>query len=207
MRRLGGSFRRARRIAPKAPSPAHRARVEAALTRLHRLEDAGRRQVWYGDESGFCLQPVLPYLWQEKGKTLGLPAQAHSKRLNALGFLRRNSELVSVTTTETVKADHLIAAVETLIAQITLPSVLVLDNASVHRSKFVQEKRKEWKQKGLRLLFLPPYSPHLNKIETLWRLMKYHWLSPCAYADFATLRKTVEELLAQVGKKFRISFA
>lgn len=207
MRRLGASFRRARRIAPKTPDPSHRARVEAALSRLHRLEAQGKCQVWYGDESGFCLQPVLPYLWQKKGQTLGLPAQAHSKRLNALGFLRRDGLLVSVTTTETVKADQWIAAVETLLSHLARPSVLVLDNASVHRSRLVQQKRKEWKQKGLRLLFLPPYSPPLNKIETLWRLMKHRWLSPSAYADFATLRQSVQEMLAQVGDKYRISFA
>ena len=64
-----------------------------------------------------------------------------------------------------------------------------------------------WKQKGVRLLFLPLYSPHLNKIETLWRLMKYRWLSPCAYTDFATLWKSVQEMLAQVGEKYRIYFA
>ena len=163
--------------------------------------------MWYGDESGFCLQPVLPYCWQKKGQTVGLPAAAHSKRLNALGFLRRDSALVVTTTTEQVTAAHLIDAVERLLAQTNGPRVLVLDNASVHRSKQVNAKRREWKRKGLRLLFLPPYSPHLNKIETLWRLIKHRWLSPCAYADFATLRQSVETLLAQVGTKYRISFA
>ena len=33
----------------------------------------------------------------------------------------------------------------------------------------MRRKRREWKHKGLHLLFLPPYSPHLNRIETLWR--------------------------------------
>jgi len=59
------------------------------LSRLHRLENAGRCQVLYGDESGFCLQPPLSYLWQKKGQTVGLPAKAHSRRLNALGSLSR----------------------------------------------------------------------------------------------------------------------
>ena len=54
---------------------------------MHRLEDAGKCTVFYGDESGFCLSPVVPYLWQPKGKTVGLPAKTHSRRLNVLGFL------------------------------------------------------------------------------------------------------------------------
>ena len=86
-------------------------------------------------------------------------------------------------------------------------TLLVLDNASVHRSKLVQAKRKEWKQKGFRLLFLPPYCPHLNLIETLWRQVKYRWLDCDAYRDFGTLCKGVTDTLAQVGAKYRISFA
>ncbi len=87
------------------------------------------------------------------------------------------------------------------------PTVLVLDNATVHRAKLVQVKRREWKQKGLRLLFLPPYCPHFNKIEVLWRQIKYCWLAPEAYTDFTTLCQSVTDILAQVGTKYRISFA
>jgi len=93
------------------------------------------------------------------------------------------------------------------------PTVLVLDNATVHRSKMVRAKRREWKQKGLRLLFLPPYSPHLNLIEILWRSeilwrqVKYRWLAPEAYKNFATLCQSVLNILAQVGTQYRISFA
>ena len=61
--------------------------VQKALAPLHRLEDAGECTVLYGDEGGFCLSPVVPYLWQPKGKTVGLPARAHSRRLNVLSFL------------------------------------------------------------------------------------------------------------------------
>ena len=54
---------------------------------MHRLKDASKCTVLYRNESGFCLSPVVPYLWQPKGKTVGLPAKAHSRRLNVLGFL------------------------------------------------------------------------------------------------------------------------
>ena len=157
MRRLGFTFRRARRVPEKAACPKRQGRLQRALTRLHRLEDAGRCQVLYGDESGFCLSPVVPHLWQKKGKTLGLPAKAHSRRLNALGFLSRQGRLHHFETQEKVTADFVIQSIEALLASVSRPTVLVLDNATVHRSKLVQAKRKEWKRKGLRLLFLPPF--------------------------------------------------
>ena len=207
LRREGYSFRRARRVSPKAPPEGEQARVKRTLSRLRRLEGAGRCQVLYGDESGFCLQPSLPYLWQKKGQTVGLPAQAHSRRLSVLGFLRQDGRLWSYPTQAKVTAQHLIESVEALLPELSRPTVLVLDNASIHRAKVVREKQAQWKARGLRLLFLPPYCPHLNKIETLWRLIKYRWLAPEAYQSFAALCQTVTALLAQVGTEYQISFA
>ena len=230
LRRLGFTYRRARRVPPKAPperekapperekAPPERekARARRALTRLHRLEGAGKCQVLYADESGFCLQPCVPYLWQRRGQAVGLPArgqavglpaQAHSRRLNVLGLLRRDGRLWSYPTQGTLTALHLIESVEAFLPQMERPTVLVLDNAAVHRAKAVQQKRREWKAKGLRLLFLPPYCPHLNLIETLWRLVKHRWLAPETYADFATLCRSVLDILAQVGTRYRITFA
>jgi len=207
IKRLGFTFRRARRVTAKPPCPKKQGRVGRALLRLHRLEDAGGCCVLYGDESGFCLSPVVPYLWQPKGKTLGLPAKAHSRRLSALGFLSRQGCLHHFETQEKITASFVIQSIEALLPSISRPTVLVLDNATVHRSKLVQAKRKEWKHKGLRLLFLPPYCPHLNLIETLWRQVKYRWLNCDAYQDFPTLCQSVTDILAQVETKYRLSFA
>jgi len=206
LHRLGFTFRRARRVPPKAPPEPEQTRVRRTLSRLHRLEAAGRGQVWYGDESGFCLSPVVPYLWQKKGQTVGLPAQAHSRRLNVLGLMSRKGSLHSFPTQEKFTAQHLIQSLETLLPA-RVPTTVVLDNASVHRAKAVKEKQAEWRQKGLRVLFLPSYCPHLNKIEALWRMMKYRWLAPEAYADFQTLCQSVTDILAQVGTKYQLSFA
>ncbi len=207
MKRLDFTFRRARRVPEKVVCPKHKQRVQKALSSLHRLEDAGRCHVLYGDESGFCLSPVVPYLWQPKGKTVGLAAKAHSRRLNVLGFLSRQSHLHSFQAPEKMTAQFVLDSIEALLPDLVKPTVLVLDNASVHRSKLVQAKRKQWKQKGLRLLFLPPYCPHLNLIENLWRHIKYRWLDCGAYRNFETLCQSVTDILAQVGTKYRLSFA
>ena len=213
LRKEGYSFRRARRVPPKAPPEAPQARVKRALARLHGLEAQGKCQVLYGDESGFCLSPVVPYLWQpktkkgEKSKTVGLPAKAHSRRLSVFGLLSRQGDLHSFATRERITAQFILESVEALLPTLGCPTMLVLDNATVHRAKLVRDKRKEWKQKGLRLLFLPPYCPHLNLIEILWRQTKYRWLDCTAYRTFETLCQSVTDILAQVGTKYRLSFA
>jgi hypothetical protein len=211
LRRLGFSFRRARRTLPKEPARDAEARVEKALTKLHALELGGKCDVLYTDASGFCLQPCVPYLWQKKAvkgqKAVGLVSQAHSRRLSVLGFFRsRDSTLWSFPTTERLTAQHVVESVEALLPQLVRPAVLVLDNASVHRAKAVREKRAKWKKQGLRLLFLPPYCPHLNRIELLWKQIKYRWLAPSDYLDFPTLSQSVTDILEQVGTKYRVSF-
>jgi hypothetical protein len=208
LRRWGYTFRRARRVPPKEPPPAQRARVARALRRFHRLEARGQCQVLFGDESGFCLQPCLPYLWQKKGPSVGLPAQAHGERLNVLGLLRSDGKrLWHFPTRERLTAQQVITSVESLLPTLGRPTVVVLDNAGVHRARAVQEKRREWKRRGLRLLYLPPYSPHLNRIETLWRLVKYRWLPVQAYQNFETLCQSVTSVLDQVGARYHITFA
>ena len=44
----------------------------------------------------------------------------------------------------------------------------MLDGAGYHRSKEVKDKATEL---GITLHYLPPYSPNLNPIERLWKVM------------------------------------
>ena len=209
LRRLGWRWRRARRRTAKAPAPHRVAAARKALQKLCALEAAGRCELFYGDESGFCLQPTLFRCWQPPGPTLGLPAQAHGRRLNVAGFLRGDGALFHFEREGRLGGAEFIEAVETklLPALRGWPAVLVLDNGPCHRSRLVKAKRAEWRARGLRLFFLPPYCPHLNRIETLWRMVKHRWLSPAAYTTFATLRQAVTAVLDQVGSTCHITFA
>lgn len=68
--------------------------------------------------------------------------------------------------------------------------VVILDNATFHKGGRIQQLIE---QAGARLLYLPPYSPDLNKIEHCWswlksRIRKYLSL-------FACLRDAMEHVL------------
>lgn len=210
LRRMGWRWRRARRR-PAKTAPAHRVRAaQKALAKLREAEAQGRCDLLYGDESGFCLQPTLFRCWQPPGPTLALPAQAHSKRLNAAGFLRGDGAFVYLAREGRLGAEAFIEAVETKLLPALRPSrpaVLVLDNGPCHRSRLVKAKRAEWRAKSLRLFFLPPYCPHLNRIETLWRMVKHRWLAPAAYTAFSTLCQAVTGVLDHVGSIYRVSFS
>jgi transposase len=85
------------------------------------------------------------------------------------------------------------------------PTVLVLDNASVHKKAF-KDHFAAWEERGLFIFFLPPYSPHLNIVEILWKKVKYEWLQVKHYADKNTLREAVGHILSEVGKSLTIAF-
>jgi transposase len=209
LRRLGWRWRRARRRTAKAPAPHRVTAARKALEKLRLLEAAGRCKLFYGDESGFCLQPTLFCCWQPPGPTLSLPAQAHGKRLNVAGFLRGDGSFFHFEREGRLGGAEFVEAVESKLLPVLSggPAMLVLDNGPCHRSRLVKAKRAEWRARGLRLFFLPPYCPHLNRIETLWRMVKHRWLSPAAYATFSTLRQTIAAVLNQVGSTCHVTFA
>ncbi len=72
-----------------------------------------------------------------------------------LGFPGKGGSLHSFQTQEKITAQFVIQSIEALLPTLARPTVLVVDNATVHRSKLVQAKRKEWKRKGLHLLARP----------------------------------------------------
>ena len=49
--------------------------------------------------------------------------------------------------------------------------VMILDNAKIHHAKLLQDFLDKNNDR-LELMFLPPYSPNLNKIEELWGWLK-----------------------------------
>ena len=52
---------------------------------------------------------------------------------------------------------------------------------------------------GIRLLYLPSYSPNLNLIERLWRFLKRQALYGRYHAKFADFQAAVTETLAQLS--------
>ena len=85
------------------------------------------------------------------------------------------------------------------------PITVILDNASIHKSKEIQPLVELLKRRGLTLYFLPPYSPELNRIERLWHKVKHTWLVPKC-RDKQTLEADVEEIMDNLGFKYQFAF-
>ena len=166
------------------------------------------------DESGFA--PTLPtgYTWARQGvRAVVRDEPPQGRRLNVLGALAPlGDDPWLVWTSAPGKLDaavlldflwHDVAGLATAVGGVppgyrrARPLVVVLDNYSVHRCKAVTAMLPALAAIGLRLFFLPPYSSELNRIEPLWRQVKYHDLPVRSYQTLEALQMAVETALKQ----------
>ena len=190
----------------KKQCPIEQESKREALAELLALAATGLIDLYFGDESGFWQNPVIARAWQFAGEEI-LIFPEKGKRLSVFGFLSLNCEGRFWTTEKTIKSEFVIECLEQwLLEKGEKPTVSVLDNAKIHRSRIVQSKLAEWEEKGFYIFNLPPYSPHLNIIEILWRKMKYEWLKPEDYASFDKLTEAIKEILGNLETEYRINF-
>ncbi len=190
----------------KRQCPIEQESKKQALAELLALAAAGLIELSFADESGFWQTPVIARAWQFRGEEIRILPEK-GKRLSVFGLLNTDYEGKFWTSETAVKSEFVIDCLEEWLADKTeKPRVLVLDNARIHRSRKMQSKLSEWEEKGFYLFFLPPYSPHLNRIEILWRKMKYEWLKPQDYLSFESLTAAVKEILGNLGTQYKISF-
>lgn len=170
-------------------------------------EQAAQKQIdlYYFDESGFTLEPCVPYAWQETGKNIELPC-SKSKRLNVLGFMNKDCNFHSMVFEGSITSEIVVACFDQFIKTLERKTVLVVDNASIHTSKEFKENIERWKKEGLTIMYIPPYSPELNLIEILWRKIKYEWLPFSAYDSFRSLKENLFDVLSKIGKTCTINF-
>lgn len=210
LKRLAKSFElKWKRIRKSLKSKRNQRKFEQAKVEIQELkqqEQLGYIDLFFFDETGFDLTPTVPYAWQPVGKTIEVPS-SRSPRINVLGFLNTNNQLESLIVKGSINSDVVIACFDSFSKIITKKTVVIIDNAPTHTSKAFNENIKKWEKKGLFIKRLPSYSPELNLIEILWRFIKYQWLPFSAYNSLKDLANEVENILKNVGKKFRINFA
>jgi putative transposase len=70
----------------------------------------------------------------------------------------------------------------------------MIDNFSSHKSGLVRQKAKEL---GIYLVYLPPYSPDLNPIESIWKSIKR-----ALYTYFIPNRAEVRHIIIEYFCRF-----
>ena len=121
-------------------------------------------------------------------------------------MIDRDNRYKGFTTSEKMTADKVISFLDEISFNLETDTFVVLDNASVHRNKKIRELRPIWEQRGLFIFYLPPYSPHLNIAEMLWRVLKGKRIRPQDYVNTDTLFYATNRALADIGNGIRINY-
>ena len=203
--RIGARYRRIRKRPKGKPSPQLYAYKTEKLQELERQAIAGLIDLYYGDESHVCTEGYVPYGWQFRGEDVYIPSE-RGVRLNLFGMIDRNNRYEGFSTMENMTAEKIADFLDRLSMRIHKKTFVVLDNASVHRCRLMRELRPIWEKRGLLLFFIPPYSPHLNIAETLWRILKGKWLRPVDYFSIDALLYATNRALAALGSELNINF-
>lgn len=125
----------------------------------------------YIDESGFAHDMPRTHGYAPKGqRCFGKHDWGAKGRTNAIGALIGKVLLTVSLFESNINTDLFTGWIEQdLLPKLPANSVLVMDNATFHKSQTMQETIKK---AGHTLEYLPPYSPDLNHIEKKWAQAK-----------------------------------
>jgi transposase len=119
-------------------------------------------------------------------------------RCNVLGALNFVSKKVTTVTNDTyitaAQVCELLTKISSEYAGQTIH--LVLDNARYQKCKVAQELAD---QLGIRLVYIPPYSPNLNLIERLWKFVKAG-LRTKYYDRFDVFQEKINSIVSSTDK-------
>jgi transposase len=106
--------------------------------------------------------------------------------LGALNFITKKMETVCNDTY--ITSVQVVELLEKLNRSFALPIHIVLDNASYQTCKFVKDNAIRL---GITLHYLPSYSPNLNLIERVWKLVKSKVLNSAYFDTFDMFCKNI----------------
>jgi transposase len=157
---------------------------------------AGRAAVFFVDAAHFVWAPFLGALWCLA--RMFVRSATGRKRYNVLGALDAvTHEVVRVCNEGYVTAETVCTLLRTLAgAGLGVPITIVLDNARYQRCELVQSLAR---QLGIRLLFLPSYSPNLNLIERLWRFVRKQSLNSTWFDSFEQFQAAIDDCLNKMA--------
>ena len=176
-----------------------------AISHLEQLSEDNLIDIFYGDESGFSSEGYVPYGWQFKEEDVCVLAKRGYK-FNVFGLISRDNRCIWSMTEKSINADFVIDIIEKHSLSIQKPTIIMLDNAKLHKGMKMKERIPIWEKRNLFIFFLPSYSPELNIAETLWRVMKGKWIRPEDYIEKDALAYAINRCLSNVGNELNINF-
>lgn len=184
------------------PAKAAREKQLAFINYYNELKKkaAGKDPIYFADSVHPQHQTQLTYGWILKGERKAIATTGRQKRLNFIGGICLNGHRIIYKQADKVNADSIAAFLCELRKQNPgkYKIHLIWDNAGYHQDKGLQIFAKGL---GIELHYLPPYSPNLNPIERLWKIMHEHVTYNKYYSSFSEFTEEIEKFFKTIGRK------
>jgi transposase len=145
---------------------------------------------------------IANYGWIKKGKTKQLKTNNGRKRININGAYNIATKQVFYIEDERINAQTMIALLQIILKEQKEGKIhIVLDNARYYHAILVREFLES--NSRIILHFLPPYSPNLNIIERLWKVLKSKVVYNKFYPKFQDFKIAVDDFF--INKEWKQS--
>lgn len=155
--------------------------------------------IWFVDESTFVIsQSVWRVLTRPKEKARRKWFETRHKGVSVTWVYWSDSSFVYRTSNSKKQKDFLNFLYKIRHKNKKKRLILIVDNASIHKSKNVQ---KYCRERNIKLVYLPPYSPEYNKIEFLWKRLKNMFRK--IQRKYDDIKKTIKIASQNIRNEFK----
>ena len=172
--------------------------LETTLKPLISSARAGVIQLFFVDASHFVQGGFIGQLWSKV--RVFVKATSGRKRHNVLGALNFvTKKMETIANDSYITSAQVLMLIDKLIYEYPNQLItLIMDNAKYQRCKLVMEYAAA---RGVKIIFLPTYSPNLNLIERIWKFVKSEVLNAAYIGTFADFKDTIDGCLVDLDKK------
>lgn len=133
--------------------------------------------------------------WFPKGRQRIIPTYGKHEGVKLVGCLDYETSRVYVEEHKKYDAEVFLQFLKNVLS--LYPNgkiVMILDNAKIHHAKLLKDFLEENRDR-LELMFLPPYSPNLNKIEELWGWLKDSVINNVFFHSREEIQQAVQKFI------------
>lgn len=157
--------------------------------------------IYFQDESGISLTPVMGKTWAPKGQTPVVKVTGKRGGFCLTSAISPAGKMVFRIEKEKVNARVHIEFLEQILKHHPNRKIIVIeDNARPHISKEVKEFTEQHKKK-FAIYHIPSYAPELNPDEHVWQYLKGYQLKSHQAQDTKELKKLVKRKMQSIQRK------
>lgn len=190
--RNGFTFHKPCGVPAKADSTAQEAHITAYEALKRSMSDDDHLVFMDGVHPTHAVR--LSHGWIKRGERKEIPTNGSQKRINILGALDLEKMALHAKEYQTINSEAIIAFLTHLLGMMPRGMVhVILDQARYHTCREV----KKWLLLNPRIClhYLPPYSPNLNAIEPLWKIMHENTTNNTYHATFKQFTEKIWNFL------------